>query len=35
MSTFASRTDEDVIIAKAVFRMLAGAETRQHAQLEE
>ena len=29
------RTDEDVIIAKAVFRMLAGTETSQHAQLEE
>lgn len=29
------RNDEDVIIAKAVFRMLAGTETSQHAQLEE
>lgn len=29
------RNDKDVIIAKAVFRMLAGTETSQHAQLEE
>jgi acetate kinase len=29
------RTDEDVIIAKAVFRMLAGTGTSQHANLEE
>ena len=29
------RTDEDVIIAKAVFQMLRGIETRQHAQPEE
>ena len=29
------RTDEDVIIAKAVFRMLAGTENSQHAQLKE
>ena len=29
------RTDEDVIIAKAVFRMLAGTETSQHAHFEE
>jgi acetate kinase len=29
------RTDEDVIIAKAVFRMLAGTEPSQHAHFEE
>lgn len=29
------RTDEDVIIAKAVFRMLAGTETSQHAHFED
>lgn len=29
------RTDEDVIIAKAVFRMLSGTETSQHPHLEE
>ena len=29
------RTDEDVIIAMAVFRMLAGTETSQHAHFEE
>jgi acetate kinase len=29
------RTDEDVIIARAVFGMLSGAETGQHAHLEE
>ena len=29
------RTDEDAIIAKAVFRMLAGSDTSQHALLEE